>query len=137
LAAPPRPLPALVRWVLWLVGTVSLLLGLIGIVLPGLPTTPFVLLAAACFARASPRLHQWMRDNRWVGPSLRDWERHRSLSLRIKAVALGSMAVMVSLSVWTFRGKPLIQVALIVAALLGVWVVAWLIPTRAQPPKPR
>lgn len=137
MAAPPRPLPALVRWVLWLVGTVSLLLGLIGIVLPGLPTTPFVLLAAACFARASPRLHQWMRDNRWVGPSLRDWERHRSLSLRIKAVALGSMAVMVSLSVWTFRGKPLIQVALIVAALLGVWVVAWLIPTRAQPPKPR
>ncbi len=122
---------------MWLVGTVSLLLGLIGIVLPGLPTTPFVLLAAACFARASPRLHQWMRNNRWVGPSLRDWERHRSLTLRIKAVALGSMAVMVSLSVWTFQGKPLVQGALIVAALLGVWVVAWLIPTRAQSPKPR
>lgn len=129
--APPRPLPAFLRWLLWLVGAVSLVLGLIGIVLPGLPTTPFVLLAAACFARASPRLHQWMRHNRWIGPSLRDWERHRSMSRRIKTVAVASIVLMVSLSVWTFQGKPVIQVALVVTAALGVWVVAWRIPTRA------
>ena len=127
---PPKPLPAFVRWLLWLFGAVSLVLGLIGIVLPGLPTTPFVLLAAACFARASPRLHRWMRENRWIGPSLRDWERHRSLTRRIKAVALTSMLLMVSFSVWTFQGKPLVQAVLLAGAVLGGWVVAWRIPTR-------
>lgn len=117
-------------------GAVSLVLGLIGIVLPGLPTTPFVLLAAACFARASPRLHRWMRHNRWIGPSLRDWEQHRSITRRIKTVALTSMVLMVGLSVWTFQGKPLVQAVLVVAAGLGIWVVAWRIPTRIQTPGP-
>lgn len=122
----------MLRWLLWLVGAMSLGLGLIGVVLPGLPTTPFVLLAAACFARASPRVHQWMRDNRWIGPALRDWEQHRSLTLRIKTVALVSMAVMVSFSLWTFRGNLPTQAALVVGALAGIWVVAWRIPTRTQ-----
>jgi len=129
--AQPKPLTPVLRWLLWLVGAVSLGLGMIGVVLPGLPTTPFVLLAAACFARASPRVHQWMRDNRWIGPALRDWEQHRSLTLRIKTVALVSMAVMVGFSLWTFRGNLPIQAALVVGALAGIWVVAWRIPTRA------
>lgn len=135
--APPRPLPAPVRWLLWLVGAAALVLGLVGVILPGLPTTPFVLLAAACFARASPRLHGWMRDNRWIGPPLRDWERHRSMTRRIKAVALTSMLLMVGLSAWTFQGRPLVQGALVLAAMLGVWVVAWRIPTRAPASKAR
>ena len=122
-----RPL----RWMLWLVGSVSLVLGLLGAVLPVLPTTPFILLSAACYARASPRLHQRMRDNAWIGPMLCDWEQHRSLTRRVKVVALTMMLVMMTVSVWSLQGKPLLQAMLVLGAVLGVWMVGWYIPTRA------
>lgn len=118
-----------VRVLLWLVGSVSLVLGLIGVVLPGLPTTPFVLLAAACYAKASPRLHAWLLNHRWMGPMLRDWERDRRLTLRTKTVALVSMAIMVGLSIWQFQGRPMLQVLLLVMAAAGL-VVVLMIPTR-------
>jgi uncharacterized protein len=118
-----------VRWLLWLAGTVSLALGLIGVVLPGLPTTPFVLLAAACYAKASPRLHGWLLNHRFLGPMVRDWEQHRSLTRRTKTVAIGSMVVMVGLSAWGFRHQPLVLTALLVTAAIGLIVVAR-IPTR-------
>ncbi|MGE0099696.1 MAG: YbaN family protein [Hydrogenophaga sp.] len=118
-----------VRWLLWLAGSVSLALGLVGVVLPGLPTTPFVLLAAACYAKASPRLHGWLLHHRWMGPMIRDWETHRSLTRRTKTVAQVSMVLMVGLSGWGFRHQPAVLGVLLVAALIGVWVVAR-IPTR-------
>ncbi|MGQ3115966.1 MAG: YbaN family protein [Hydrogenophaga sp.] len=121
-----------VRWLLWLAGTVSLALGLIGVVLPGLPTTPFVLLAAACYAKASPRLHGWLLNHRFLGPMVRDWEQHRSLTRRTKTVAIGSMVVMVSLSAWGFRHQPWVLAALLAAAAIGLVVVAR-IPTRERP----
>lgn len=121
-----------VRWLLWLAGTVSLALGLIGVVLPGLPTTPFVLLAAACYAKASPRLHGWLINHRLLGSMVRDWEQHRSLTRRTKAVAIGSMVVMVGLSAWGFRHQPWVLAALLAAAAIGLVVVAR-IPTRERP----
>jgi uncharacterized protein len=137
-AAPPdtqaRRLSRPIRAVLWLVGTLALALGLIGVVLPGLPTTPFILLAAACYARASPRLHQRMRDNAWIGPMLRDWESHRSLPRRIKAIALVSMTVMIGLSVWSLRGRLVLQLVLVATGAIGIWVVGWRIPTRTESP---
>jgi uncharacterized protein len=119
----------LVRWLLWLAGTASLVLGLIGVVLPGLPTTPFVLLAAACYAKASPRLHAWLLNHRWTGPMLRDWESDRSLTRRSKAIAVGSMLLMVSLSIWSFRGRVVAQLVLAMLGVIGAWVVLR-IPTR-------
>jgi hypothetical protein len=121
----------LVRGLLWLGGSVSLALGLLGVVLPGLPTTPFVLLAAACYAKASPRLHRWMLNHRWMGPMLRDWERDRSLSRRSKTVAVLSMAVMISFSLWGFRGNVAAQLVLLATAAVGAWVVLR-IPTRKR-----
>jgi len=118
-----------VRGLLWLAGSLSLALGLLGVLLPGLPTTPFVLLAAACYAKASPRLHHWMLNHRWIGPMLRDWERDRSLTRRSKVVAVGSMLLMVSLSIWSFRGRVIAQLALMLLGAVGAWVVLR-IPTR-------
>lgn len=125
----PDNTPRALRWLLWLAGTVSLGLGIVGVVLPGLPTTPFVLLAAACYAKASPRLHVWLRAHRLFGPMVRDWEAHRSLTRRTKRIAQGTMLVMVGISAWGLRGQPVLLAVVLVAALVGVWVVAR-IPTR-------
>ncbi len=119
----------IVRGLLWLAGSVSLLLGLIGVLLPGLPTTPFVLLAAACYAKASPRLHAWLLSHRLTGPMLRDWEKHRSLTRRTKTIAVVSMLVMVSFSIWSFQHRPIAQAVLVVLGAVGAWVVLR-IPTR-------
>ena len=119
----------LVRGLLWVAGSVSLALGLIGVVLPGLPTTPFILLAAACYARASPRLHAWLLNHRWMGPMLRDWERDHSLTRRTKTVAVVSMTLMVGLSVWGFQGRLVLQGVLLAAGVVGALVVLR-IPTR-------
>jgi uncharacterized protein len=132
---PPAPDSAtlhrsrVVRGLFWLAGSVSLALGLVGVVLPGLPTTPFVLLAAACYAKASPRLHGWLLHHRFMGPMVRDWEQHRSLTRRTKTVAQVSMVAMVGLSAWGLRGQPVVLGLLLVAAAIGVLVVAR-IPTR-------
>ena len=128
----PERLPARVRLkraVLVAAGLLALLLGLLGAVLPGLPTTPFILLAAACFAQASPRLHSWLVQHRWLGPMVRDWEAHRSMPLRIKWLASGMMVLMVGVSAWQLAERPIVQAVVLVAGVIGC-VVVWRIPTR-------
>jgi uncharacterized membrane protein YbaN (DUF454 family) len=133
--AHPDPSPATlhssraVRVLLWIAGSISLALGIIGIVLPGLPTTPFILLAAACYAKASPRLHLWLLNHRWFGPMLRDWESDHSLTRRTKTIAVLSMLVMVGFSIWTFQGRMPVQLVLLLAGAIGAFVVLR-IPTR-------
>lgn len=124
-----RKRPSLRQALLVAAGLLALGLGLIGVVLPGLPTTPFVLLAAACFAKASPRLHRWLTQHRYLGPMVRDWEAHRSMPLRIKWLSTTLMLTMVALSAWQFMGRPWLQALLIALGLIGAWVV-WRIPTR-------
>ena len=124
-----RKRPSLRQALLVAAGLLALGLGLIGVVLPGLPTTPFVLLAAACFARASPRLHRWLTHHRFLGPMVRDWEAHRSLPLRVKWIAISMMGAMVLLSAWQFNGRPWLQGTVLALGLVGGWVV-WRIPTR-------
>lgn len=108
-----------VRVVLWIAGALALLLGLIGVVLPGLPTTPFVLLAGACFVRASPRSHAWLLRSRLFGPLLREWEQHRSIPRRVKRLALAAMIVTGGFSVWHLAGQPWLQATVLVAMGAG------------------
>ena len=83
-------------------GLLFLLLGGIGVVLPLLPTTPFVLLAAACFARSSPRMHGWLLNSELFGPMLRDWETNKCISTRVKTLAVFMMAVVGGISIVFF-----------------------------------
>ncbi len=117
------------RVALWLVGVLALLLAGIGVVLPGLPTTPLVLVASACFVRASPRAHAWLLRNQTFGPLLAEWERHRSIPRRVKRIGLAAMAVTAVFSVWFLSGQPWLQGLVLAGVATGVWVVARL-PTR-------
>jgi uncharacterized membrane protein YbaN (DUF454 family) len=78
----------MLRPLLLLTGWLAVALGLLGIVLPLLPTTPFALLAAACLTRSSPRGHRWLLATRLLGPALADWQAGRGVPLRARLVAL-------------------------------------------------
>jgi hypothetical protein len=76
----------------------------LGTVLPLLPTTPLLLLAAFAFARSSPRLHDWLLSHRVFGPLIADWQLHGAIGARAKAIALLSMAAVLAISI--FAGVP-------------------------------
>lgn len=131
---PPAQVPALGKLkghLLVAAGMVSLGLAVLGVVLPGLPTTPFVLLAGICFAKGSPRAHAWLLGHRLFGPMVRDWETHRSLPLKVKWLSTTLMTVMVLLSAWHLADRPALQALVLVLGAVGAWVV-WRMPTRGR-----
>jgi uncharacterized membrane protein YbaN (DUF454 family) len=119
-----RPPPTgLLRFVYAGLGLLFVGLAGLGVVLPGLPATPFVLLASYFFVRSSPRLHGWLLRSRVFGGLLRDWERHRGVrrSVKVTAFLLIPAAVALSLAV---GGLPLWANGVLVAlAGVGVYVV--------------
>lgn len=80
------------RWAWWLLAWLALGLGVVGIVVPGLPTVPFVLLSAYAAGRGSQRLHAWLLAHRQFGPVIRDWQAHGAVGRRAKWLATGMMA---------------------------------------------
>ena len=125
----PRLAHPALRALLWAAGGISLAMGIVGLFLPVLPTTPFLLLAAACWARASPRCHDRLLNHPRFGPVLRNWERYRSLPRKVKILALAMVSLSLGLSLLLMRGQPWLQAALaVLAAGLSVWL--WRLPTR-------
>lgn len=78
----------LARWIWLLLGALAVALGIVGAFLPLLPTTPFMILAAYCFARSSPRAHAWLLNNRWFGQQVRDYYAGKGISVRIKLISV-------------------------------------------------
>ena len=81
------------KLILFTVGVISLALGFIGAFLPLLPTTPFVLLAAWCFVKSSPKAHQWIYRQPLIGTALKNWEENRAISRRAKIAAISLIAL--------------------------------------------
>jgi len=96
----PRPRPFWQRLLWGMAGAVCLIAGIVGIFLPLLPTTPFVLLAAFCFSRSSRRCEQWLLSHRVFGPMVRDWRRSHAIPLRAKQLAWTMMAVGSAWAAW-------------------------------------
>ena len=119
---------ARIAWLL--IGAVALALGSLGIVLPLLPTTPFLLVAAFAFARSSNRLHTWLVEHDVFGALIRNWRDHGAISRRAKIVALLTMGAVLVIS-W-LHGVPttvLIVQALVLSAS-GAFVAS-----RPSPPE--
>ncbi len=113
-------------------GMIALGLGIAGVVLPVLPTTPFVLLAAACFARGSQRFHEWLLTHPLFGPIIIEWNEYGSIPWRTKIVAIVLMSTTLTVSTVFFIEPHWLQAAL---ALLGMLLAAWLyrVPSRDHP----
>lgn len=106
-------------------GTVSLGLGLVGIVLPVLPTTPFLLLSAACYYKGSERLHRWMLDNRLFGDYLRNYKEGKGIQPRTKIFTLILLWSVISFSALFMLNNVIIQIILFAIAIgVSIHIIA-------------
>jgi uncharacterized protein len=119
------------RWAWWLLAYASLGLGLAGTVLPGLPTVPFVLLAAYAAGRGSQRLHARLLADPRFGPLIRDWSAHGAVSRRAKRLATVAMAGAAGVLVVVVPGERWWAAALPLACMLSVGAWLW---RRPEPP---
>ena len=113
-------------------GFTALGLGVVGIVVPVLPTTPFVLLAAACFARSSARFHDYLLGHRVAGPILHDWQTHRAMPRRAKRAGFLLMAVSFGSSILIMQ-SPWHRLMLAVLGLVLAFFL-WRVPVREVGP---
>lgn len=128
----PNSRPKTLRPFLFLLGWLFFGIGAVGVVVPGLPTTTFMLLALWAFARSSKRFHDWLYSHPRFGPPLQNWNRHRVISVRGKSFALLTMAAsLVYLILWS--GVPTWIITLVASVMA---YGAWFILTKPSRPSP-
>lgn len=113
---PPRSNTATLRWMLFILGWTSLLLGCLGIFLPLLPTVPLLLLAAACFARSSERFYSWLLEHQRLGPIILPFLEGTGLPIRSKIRAIILVWISILLSAWFFTDAFWLRLLLLVIA---------------------
>ncbi|AXW87254.1 hypothetical protein AU509_02900 [Lonsdalea britannica] len=114
------------RVTLIVLGWLAVVLATLGVVLPLLPTTPFLLLAAWCFARSSPRFHYWLLHRSWFGGYLRYWQQHRALPPGVKVKAVVVIVVTFAVSIWMVHIPWVRGVLLAIMACLLIFM--WRLP---------
>ncbi len=105
------------RYLLIISGTIFLGFGIIGIFLPILPTTPFLLLAAACYARSSKRFYNWLMNNRWFGTYIKNYREGRGVPLKVKVFTISLLWITILASVFFIISNFLIEIILIIIAI--------------------
>lgn len=131
----PTPLPApkvlanpLIRRTVFIFGWFSLVMGVIGIFLPLLPTTPFILLAAACFARSSPRFYAWITSHHRYGPMIANYLAGRGLPVKAKVMAISLLWISVSFTLFIVS-LLWAKLAMLATALAVSLYIIWHLPT--------
>lgn len=114
------------RILLIMVGWLCVVLATLGVVLPLLPTMPFLLLAAWCFARSSPRFHHWLLHRSWFGSYLRHWQAHRALPKGAKPKSVALIVTTFAISIYFV---PLLWVRiLLVCMMFALLIMMWRLP---------
>ena len=116
-------------------GCLFVLAAIVGVILPGIPTTPFLLLASWCFSRSSRRFEAALKRSPILGPFLDSWQRHRAVTRRTKLVACLSIVVMTSVTVFVVSVAAAVKVVTVVGALCGITLILRLpsmTPTNAS-----
>ncbi|PKM02599.1 MAG: DUF454 domain-containing protein, partial [Gammaproteobacteria bacterium HGW-Gammaproteobacteria-7] len=110
------------KWAWLLLAYLCLALGLIGVVLPGLPTTPFILVAAWAAARGSRSLHRWLFRHPLFGPMVRDWRREGAVARRAKWTATLAMVACAAVLVWASPKFWMAGIAITIMAGVSIWL---------------
>jgi uncharacterized membrane protein YbaN (DUF454 family) len=128
-----RPKPPLAtgfkRFLFVCAGLASVGMAYLGAVLPGLPTTPWVLLAGYCFSRSSPRLERWLKRSPIFGKLLRDWDEHRGIRRPVKIFAVCLVVTVVTLSITLSRLPVGVKWVIGCLATVGICVIVFVVPT--------
>ena len=106
-----------------ILGSLFVGLGFLGILIPGLPTTPFLLLSAGCYVRSSDRLYAWLLNHKIFGNYIQNIREDQSISLRSKIVSLIAMWLMISLSAFVFIEILWIRILVIILGVIGTIVI--------------
>jgi len=117
----PRSMKKWIRIILISMGTLFVGLGILGIFMPVLPTTPFLLLAAACYARSSQRFYDWLLTNKWFGDYIRNYLQGKGISLKLKILTIALLWLTIMCSV-TFAVHDLLVRLILILIAIGVTI---------------
>jgi len=121
----------LIRWVLIIAGTFFVGLGVLGIFLPLLPTTPFLLLAAACYVRSSKRFYNWILNNKWFGNYVKNYQEKKGVPLKVKILSVSLLWITIIFSAVFIVHILFVRIILILIAI-GVTIHILSIRTLKQ-----
>lgn len=115
------------------IGCLFVGVGTIGIFVPGLPTTIFLIIAAACYIRSSEKLYNWLINNKSFGKYIRDYREGKGMPKRGKIAAVTAMIIFISLATIPFSpisvGPILIKIIIILTGVIGFWYIVFRVPT--------
>lgn len=111
------------KFILIFFGLIFVAIGTIGIFIPGLPTTIFMILAAYCFIRSSEKMYKWVTENKFVGDKVKHFMETKTIPLRGKIHSISAMWLMVILSVSFLNADLIIKLIITIAAILGTIVI--------------
>lgn len=121
----------MIRIIFIILGCLALILGTIGIFLPGLPTTPLVLLASWCFYKSSPKMREWLL-NSFFGNYIRDYERKGGMTKGKKVFVVSLMAAMVLTSAFFLISNPIVKYVVLASGAVGCIVVIFFVPNAKK-----
>jgi uncharacterized membrane protein YbaN (DUF454 family) len=111
------------RQLLITIGTICVAIGVIGIFIPILPTTPFLLLAAACYMRSSQKFYNWLMNNRLFGTYMRNYLEGRGIPIKVKVFTIALLWVTIGISVWAVANWVVTVILLIIATAVTLHII--------------